>query len=152
MATASMGKVTRVTSTLRADPYEACLNSNSFLGNLMHEMGIVQSIMDILEQQAKMHRATRIVGVTLEFGALTAVMPEAVRFAFEILSKGGMADGARLDITIIPIKVLCLECSKESIMDNYQPFCPKCSSPTIQITEGRDEMRIVSLEVDGFEE
>ena len=95
MATASMGQVTRGVFTLRADAYEACLTSISFLGNFMHEMGIVQSIMDILEQQAKMHRATRIVGVTLEFGALTAVMPEAVRFAFEILSKGGMAEGAR---------------------------------------------------------
>jgi hydrogenase nickel incorporation protein HypA/HybF len=144
--------VKRLVFTLRANPHKAGLTSISFLGNFMHEMGIVQSIMDILEQQAKMNRATRIVGVTLEFGALTAVMPEAVRFAFEILSKGGMAEGARLDITIIPIKVLCMDCSKETIMDNYQPFCPKCSSPTIQIIEGRDEMRIVSLEVDGFEE
>lgn len=118
----------------------------------MHEMGIVQSIMDIMEQQAKMHRATKIVSVALEFGALTAVQPDAVRFAFEVLSNGGMAEGARLDITIIPIKVRCLECGKEIIMENYQPFCPACTSAAIQIIEGRDEMRIVSLEIDGFQE
>ena len=124
----------------------------SFSGNLMHEMGIVQSIMDILVEQAKMHKATKIVGVALEFGALTAVQPDAVRFAFEVLSNGGMAEGARLDITIIPLKARCLECGKETIMENYQPFCPACSSAAIQIIEGRDELRIVSLEVDGFEE
>ncbi|MBI4964131.1 MAG: hydrogenase maturation nickel metallochaperone HypA [Desulfomonile tiedjei] len=118
----------------------------------MHEMAIVQSIMDILMQQAKMHRATKIVSVALEFGRLTAVQPDAVRFAFEVLSEGGIAQGTRLDITIVPVKVRCLDCSKESIMENYQPFCPACSSAAIQIIEGRDEMRIVSLEVDGFEE
>jgi len=118
----------------------------------MHEMAIVQSIMDILEQQAKIHKATKIVSVALEFGALTAVQPTAVRFAFEVLSNGGMAEGARLDITIIAIKVRCPECGKETIMENYQPFCPACSSPAIQIIEGRDEMRIVSLEVDGFQD
>jgi len=118
----------------------------------MHEMAIVQSIMEILEQQAKIHRATKIVSVALEFGALTAVQPAAVRFAFEVLSNGGIAEGARLDITMVPIKVRCLEGGKESIMENYQPFCPACSSAAVQIIEGRDEMRIVSLEVDGFEE
>ena len=118
----------------------------------MHEMGIVQNIMDIVEQQAKMHKATKIVSVALEFGMLTAVQPDAVRFAFEVLSNGGMAEGARLDITIIPIKVRCLECGKETVMEDYQPFCPACSSAGIQIIEGRDEMRIVSLEIDGFQE
>ena len=33
----------------------------------MHEMAIVQSIMDIVEQQAKMHRAKKVVAISLEF-------------------------------------------------------------------------------------
>ncbi len=114
----------------------------------MHEMAIVQSIMEIVEQQAAMYNAKRIVRISLEFGALTAVLPAAVTFAFEILSKEGIAEGAQLDIKIIPVKVLCRECGNEQVMENYEPFCPVCSSPALNIIEGRDEMRIVSLEIE----
>lgn len=118
------------------------------IGDTMHEMGIVQNIIDILEQQARMHDAKRIVSIKLEFGALTAVLPSAISFAFEILSKGGVTEGAALDIRIIPIKVFCPECNQESILVEYQPHCPICSSPMLQILEGRDEMRVASMEIE----
>lgn len=114
----------------------------------MHEMGIVQSILDILEDQARIHDARRITSVKLEFGALTAVLPAAITFAFDILSKGGLAEGARLDVTIIPVKVHCPVCNKEIILEDYQPFCPVCSSSALRIVEGRDEMRVASMEIE----
>lgn len=114
----------------------------------MHEMAIVQNIVEIVEEQARMHDAKKVIGIKLEFGALTGVMPAAVTFAFEILSKGGLTEGAELDIRIIPIKVFCLECSKEMVLEEYEPFCPVCGSPSLQIVEGRDEMRIAELLVE----
>ncbi len=114
----------------------------------MHEMAIVQNIIDILEQQAKLHNAKRILKINLEFGALTGVMPAAITFGFEVLSKGGIAEGAEVDISIVPIKVYCFECGKEFELEVYQPFCPVCSSASLQILQGRDEMRIASLEVE----
>ncbi|HMK36242.1 MAG TPA: hydrogenase maturation nickel metallochaperone HypA [Desulfomonilaceae bacterium] len=111
-------------------------------------MAIVQNIMEILEQQCQLHDAKKIVRVNLEFGALTGVMPSAVEFAFEVLSKGTIAEGAELDIRIIPIKIYCFDCAKEIILDTYEPFCPVCGSATVNIIEGRSEMRIASLEVD----
>ena len=114
----------------------------------MHEMGIVQSIMQILDQQASLHNVRKIVRVRLEFGALTAVLPEAIRFAFEVLSKDTVAENAELDIAIIPIKVYCMDCSKDHELDNYQPLCPSCNSAAVQIIQGRNEMRIASMEVD----
>ncbi len=119
----------------------------------MHEMGIVQSILDVVEQQAELHNARKVVKISLEFGALTAVLPDSIRFSFEILSKGGVAEGAALDIKIIPIKAVCTDCSTVHILEDYQPFCPACKSGALQIVEGRDEMRIASLEIeDGTEE
>jgi len=105
-------------------------------------------MMEIVEEQARIHDAKRVVEVRLEFGALTAVLPDAVTFAFEVLSQGSVAQGARLDIRIIPVKVFCFECSKEIVLEEYQPFCPTCSSPSLQILEGRNEMRIAELLVE----
>jgi len=115
----------------------------------MHEMGIVQSIMEIVEQQAEMHGAKKVVRISLEFGALTGVLPESIRFAFEVLSRGTVAEKAELDITIIPIKVFCVDCSREYTLNDFQPFCPGCESASVQIVQGRDEMRIATLEIDG---
>lgn len=114
----------------------------------MHEMGIVQSIMDIVEQQAVLHNANKVVGIKLEFGALTGVMPESIDFAFEVLSKGRVAEGAYLNIVIIPIKVFCFDCAKEIVLEHYQPLCPICESAALKIIEGRDEMRIAELLVE----
>jgi hydrogenase nickel incorporation protein HypA/HybF len=114
----------------------------------MHEMGIVQSIIEILEQQVQIHNAKRIVKVSLEFGALTAVLPSAVTFAFDVLSKGTVAEGAMLDIKIIPLKLKCNDCGLEVEIENYDPFCSNCKSSRTEIIQGRDEMRIASLEVE----
>ena len=114
----------------------------------MHEMGIVQSMLDIIEEQAESHNVKKVVRINLEFGVLTAVMPDAIRFAFEVLSKDGIAEGAELEITMIPIKAYCLDCGKSHVMDDYQPFCPSCDSAALQIVEGRAEMRVASMEVD----
>jgi hydrogenase nickel incorporation protein HypA/HybF len=114
----------------------------------MHEMGIVQNIIEILEEQAKIHNATRIAGIHLQFGALTAVLPTAVEFAFQILSKDTIAENARLSIEIIPLKIRCLECGKESVLQDYDPFCPECDSAMVNIIQGKHEMRVASIELE----
>lgn len=113
----------------------------------MHELAIVESIMETLMDQLKLHNCSKIISVNLEFGAMTAVMPAAIDFAFEALSKGGPAEGAIIHTAIIPIKALCIDCGKESMLDNYVPFCPECETGALQIVQGRDEMRIASIEI-----
>lgn len=114
----------------------------------MHEMSVVQSMLDILEEQARAYGAKKIVSVRLEFGVLTAIVPSAIQFAFDVLAKEGLAEGATLDIHMIPLRVACAECGKEQIMEDYSPFCPTCASPALKILEGRDEMRVASMEIE----
>ena len=114
----------------------------------MHEMGIVQSMLDIIVDQAESYNVKKVVKINLEFGVLTAVMPDAIRFAFEVLSKDGIAEGAELEITMIPIKAHCLDCGETHVMEEYKPFCPACDSAALNIIEGRAEMRVASMEVD----
>ncbi|MEI6134950.1 MAG: hydrogenase maturation nickel metallochaperone HypA [Desulfomonile sp.] len=114
----------------------------------MHELGIVQSILAIIEEQLKIHEGERVVKIQLEFGAMTAVMPEAIEFAFQALTREGPVAGATLDITIIPIKGVCLDCGQQVDLDSYAPFCPDCSNGILNIFQGKDEMRIVSIEIE----
>jgi hydrogenase nickel incorporation protein HypA/HybF len=114
----------------------------------MHEMSIVESMMEIIEDQARLYNSQKVVTVSLEFGALSGVMPSAVEFAFEVLSKGTVAEGAVLAISIIPLKIKCLDCAGESVLEDYQPTCPLCNSDLITFLQGRNELRVASLELE----
>ena len=57
----------------------------------MHELGIVQEVVAIASESADGRRVRRVV---LEIGALTAVVPDALRFAFDLVAEGTPVDRA----------------------------------------------------------
>ncbi|HLK39953.1 MAG TPA: hydrogenase maturation nickel metallochaperone HypA [Polyangiaceae bacterium] len=64
----------------------------------MHEMSIVAGILDAVTQRSG---GRRIVRVVVEIGRMTAVLPDALRFGFEVASQGTDAEGATLDIVTL---------------------------------------------------
>ncbi|WP_348525971.1 hydrogenase maturation nickel metallochaperone HypA, partial [Mesorhizobium sp.] len=61
----------------------------------MHELGITRNIVSIVEETAKGRRVRR---VTLDVGRLAGVMPDALAFCFDVVSKGTALEGAVLEI------------------------------------------------------
>ena len=61
----------------------------------MHELAIVSGIVDAVTERSG---GDRIVRVVVEVGRLTAVLPDALRFCFEVVARGTAAEGASLDI------------------------------------------------------
>ncbi len=50
----------------------------------MHEMAISESIIGILEEEARRQHYARVKKVRLEIGALAGVETEALRFSFDV--------------------------------------------------------------------
>ena len=50
----------------------------------MHELSIVASLFEILEEKAKEKKAKKILSVKLKVGALSGVVPEFLETAFNI--------------------------------------------------------------------
>ena len=61
----------------------------------MHELGIVMELLDVVTERSKGAKVSRIV---VEVGTLTAVMPEAMQFSFEVAREGTIAEAASLEI------------------------------------------------------
>ena len=59
----------------------------------MHELSLCQSAVEIVQQQAEQHGVKRVTGVWLEIGALSCVEESAVRFSFDIVCQGTLAQG-----------------------------------------------------------
>jgi len=114
----------------------------------VHELSIAQSLLDIIAQQAQIYGAKRVTKVNLRIGALSGVVKEALCFAFEVLSKGHVAEGATLEIEEVPVRIRCERCG---VFEGI-PFlvCPDCGE-IAELLSGR-ELEIYSMEIeDGSE-
>ena len=63
----------------------------------MHELAITQSILDISLQAAQAQHAQRIRAIRLTVGPFSGVVPECVQMYLDVLAKGTIAEGAKIE-------------------------------------------------------
>jgi hydrogenase nickel incorporation protein HypA/HybF len=112
----------------------------------MHEVSLMQSALEIAQEQAKRQGAARIHRLKMRIGALSGVVPEALEFAFEVVTSGTMAEGAAFEIEKVPVVCWCEGCAQEFEPEGYFYECPACGRPSRDIRRGR-EMELVEMEV-----
>lgn len=113
----------------------------------MHEVSLCQSVLKIIEQQAAEQNYSHVKTVFLEVGQLAGVEPEALRFGFDAVMKGSIADGAQLEIIDIPGRAICPQCNNRVKVKQRFDACPECGSVALQIDAG-EELRLKELEVE----
>lgn len=113
----------------------------------MHEIALCGSILQILEQQSRAQAFDRVKTVRLEVGELAQVELEALRFGFDVVTRGTLADGARLEVVDVPGEAWCPRC-RQSVRarERFDP-CPACGGYHLRITRG-EEFRVKELEVE----
>jgi len=112
----------------------------------MHEMSICESIVQTIESHARRDGFSRVLKVRLEIGCFGGVEPEALRFGFDVVTRGTCVEGAELDILGLPGRAWCFGCGEAFDVDSRVTDCPACGSARLRITGG-DELRIKDLEV-----
>jgi hydrogenase nickel incorporation protein HypA/HybF len=113
----------------------------------MHEMSLAESIVQLVEESVRADGCTTVKGVWLEIGQLAAVEKEALRFCFDVVTRGSVAEGARLEIIETPGQGWCMKCEGNVPVTTLYDPCPRCGSYQIQVTGG-NEMRVKELEVE----
>ena len=121
--------------------------SRSPPGFFMHEMSIAQSLIEIISEEMSKNNANTLRSVRLNIGQMSAIVPEALSFCFEVMVSGTPMEGARLDMDIIPLKGYCETCEKEFEIVDYNFTCPFCEGTKIETISGQD-LTIVEIEVD----
>lgn len=109
----------------------------------MHELSITRSVVAIVSEHAAGRRVMR---VRLEIGRLSAVMPDAVRFCFDVCARGTSLEGAALEIDEIAGRGRCSDCGEESSMSSAAGRCPGC--PGMLRPVAGEELNIKEMEVE----
>ena len=104
----------------------------------MHELSLIVSAFDILEEKAREHGATRVTRVVLKVGVMSGVVPDLLESAFDTYKKGTLAEEARLEIVRVPVKLRCPDCGGETVREDTDFSCAVCGSRRVEIVAGRD--------------
>ena len=108
----------------------------------MHELGLTQEILEIVAQRAQERKVRRIV---LEIGKLSCVLPDAIRFCFDLCAEGTLAEGAQLEIIQPPGRGRCRQCGAEFDLHAVLAHCV-CGSGDVEWLSG-EELRIKTMEI-----
>lgn len=112
----------------------------------MHEMSLCDGIREVLEQQARQQNFSTVKTVWLEIGKLSSVEPSALRFGFEVVMKGSLAEFAKLEIIEVDGQAWCFQCLQNVKIEHRYDGCPLCGAYLLQVNDG-EQMRIKELEV-----
>lgn len=102
----------------------------------MHELGMCEGVVATVERRAQ---GRAVDGVGVRAGAFLRVVPEAFAQSFEMVAAGSIADGAAVELTIVPGAATCDDCGHGFSADMPAASCPRCGSLSVTISGG-DEL------------
>ena len=113
----------------------------------MHELSLCRAMLDLVNEHVAGKEIARVTSIALEVGQLAAIDESALRFSFDVVTKGTVAENARLDIIRIEGQASCSVCKKTITLKRYYDACPLCDNFSLTVTQG-EELRLRFLEVE----
>ncbi|MDR3410328.1 MAG: hydrogenase maturation nickel metallochaperone HypA [Formivibrio sp.] len=110
----------------------------------MHELTLAEHALRIVEKTAKKAEAVRVTRIKLAIGVLAHVDPETLQYCCEMVSRGTLAEGARIEIVRSPGLAHCDDCMQEVELKQVGEPCPRCGSYRLDITDG-DQMLVLDI-------
>ncbi|MGM0652567.1 MAG: hydrogenase maturation nickel metallochaperone HypA [Bacillota bacterium] len=106
----------------------------------IHELAMTESLLTIVLKHAEENNAEKVVSVQLQVGELRDIVEEWMQHYFDYLSKGTIAEGAKIMIRTIPVSLRCEKCAHLFSADirNNDPLCPLCSCKRCEVTGGNE--------------
>lgn len=108
----------------------------------MHELSITQSVVDTVVARTGEAQVAR---VSVRVGRLSGVVPNAMRFCFDLVTAGTPLAGAELDIEQPEGRARCRTCGDEFVLTDLILLCP-CGSADVQVLAG-SELAVASVEL-----
>jgi hydrogenase nickel incorporation protein HypA/HybF len=107
----------------------------------MHELGLAEGVLEAVRRRAGGRPVRR---VRLRAGIRHGVDPDSMAQAFHIVATGTEADGASLDLVLLPVQLTCRSCGFAADTLDLLAVCPQCHGAEVDLAGG-DELVLESL-------
>ena len=108
----------------------------------MHELSVASAVVDTAIRHAG---GRRVLVVNLRVGELRQVIPDSLAFYWDIVSRETLAEGARLEQVVVPVRMRCSHCAGEFVPE-LMFRCPECGGAGAVLAG--DELEVDSIEVE----
>ncbi len=112
----------------------------------MHEVSIMAQTLELALDHAQKQSARQIHRIKLKVGELSGVVPEALKFAFDVVIQDTIAQNAILEIETLSVECYCSHCQELFYPTDIIHLCPHCGQLSQEIRQGK-ELELASLEV-----
>lgn len=115
----------------------------------MHEISLVQNLMEQLNTLVLENKRERVTKVTMEIGILSGIVVDSFTFGFDVLTaENPLTRGAELELVIPPVDYSCSRCGyRVSTTDKHPHCCPKCSEQTFN-HKGSEDLILLQVELE----
>ena len=107
----------------------------------MHELPITESILNIVLKHARANDVRKVKAIHLRIGRLSDLEDEWIQRYFDYLSKGTLAEGAKIEVERTPIVMKCNACSASYEWEASkmgEVVCPDCGGKSCTLISGRE--------------
>ncbi len=119
----------------------------------MHEFSLCESLVRaILHELAGLGASPpRLVKAVVSADRMQYLVPDNLTRAFEILTRGTVAEGAVLELRIVPLIGRCTDCGAAGDVADPPGPCPSCGSHRVEV-RSTGGVTLESLEVEADED
>jgi hydrogenase nickel incorporation protein HypA/HybF len=113
----------------------------------MHEVSLIENVLALVEQERRKQAFSRVNVIRLRVGVLGCAEPDALRFCFDAVAAGTIAEGALLEIEPVLGEGWCADCHRSVPLAERFGACPVCEGAQVRMTDG-DALRLAEMEVE----
>jgi hydrogenase nickel incorporation protein HypA/HybF len=110
----------------------------------MHELSVATAVLNTALKHAD---GRPVSAVNVRVGAMRQVVPDSLRFYFEIVARDTECEGAALDLVEIETALCCTDCDRRWSPQIPAFRCPDCGSADVQVLAG-EELEVDYIEVE----
>lgn len=117
----------------------------------MHELSVAESLIKIITEEMAKYNLDKLLKVKVVYGQLSAIVPEALDTAFEVLTLGTPLAGAVMELEQKPMAVRCRRCGHKftpAREDVVRMPCPRCAAETGHAIIAGRELYIEHIEAE----
>lgn len=111
----------------------------------MHEIKLTENVVSILEKEIAGPEVGNVKNIYLEVGKLRYIVPGIMISCFEHIPKSEKLINAKINIKELPVKIKCMDCGAERIVEDGIYTCGECSSTRTELVSG-DEFMLKGIE------
>jgi hydrogenase nickel incorporation protein HypA/HybF len=113
----------------------------------MHELSIAEYLLEAVVEQARQVEASRVLAINLVVGERAGVVDDSLRFSFDMLAPGTLAEGARINTRRTFMRFHCAECDDDYTPAQGEFSCSRCGTIG-QIVDDGSALVIESIEIE----